>query len=200
MAWRAVSASLQGEVDPGQTRPHFFVLLFLPPPFFLLFLSLLYTHHFVSPPQLSSALLFDAVYAVVTAVQELNRSQEIGVKPLSCGSAQIWQHGTSLMNYLRMVSRERGGPRGRGSLPRARGHSLCPPAPRSLCLRHRSPPPCSLWPRPSSVCAVLSPFLCPASSPFPCGPSWSLSLSLSLSSPPSGPLPPLPLPSSRPAR
>lgn len=53
--------------------------------------------------QLSSALLFDAVYAVVTAVQELNRSQEIGVKPLSCGSAQIWQHGTSLMNYLRMV-------------------------------------------------------------------------------------------------
>ncbi|NXP40770.1 GRIK4 protein, partial [Leiothrix lutea] len=54
-------------------------------------------------PQLSSALLFDAVYAVVTAVQELNRSQEIGVKPLSCGSAQIWQHGTSLMNYLRGV-------------------------------------------------------------------------------------------------
>ncbi|XP_026305845.1 glutamate receptor ionotropic, kainate 4-like, partial [Piliocolobus tephrosceles] len=55
---------------------------------------------------LSSALLFDAVYAVVTAVQELNRSQEIGVKPLSCGSAQIWQHGTSLMNYLRMVELE----------------------------------------------------------------------------------------------
>ncbi|NXC05673.1 GRIK4 protein, partial [Orthonyx spaldingii] len=58
------------------------------------------------PLQLSSALLFDAVYAVVTAVQELNRSQEIGVKPLSCGSAQIWQHGTSLMNYLRMVELE----------------------------------------------------------------------------------------------
>lgn len=38
-------------------------------------------------------------------MQELNRSQEIGVKPLSCGSAQIWQHGTSLMNYLRMVRR-----------------------------------------------------------------------------------------------
>ncbi|KAJ6653970.1 hypothetical protein lerEdw1_007602, partial [Lerista edwardsae] len=55
---------------------------------------------------LSSALLFDAVYAVVSAVQELNRSQEIGVKPLSCGSAQIWQHGTSLMNYLRMVELE----------------------------------------------------------------------------------------------
>ncbi|XP_059532611.1 glutamate receptor ionotropic, kainate 4 isoform X3 [Myotis daubentonii] len=57
-------------------------------------------------PALSSALLFDALYAVVTAVRELNRSQEIGVKALSCGSAQIWQHGTSLMNYLRMVELE----------------------------------------------------------------------------------------------
>ncbi|KAF3834441.1 hypothetical protein F7725_025645 [Dissostichus mawsoni] len=37
------------------------------------------------------------------AVQELNRSQEIGVRPLSCTSPLIWQHGTSLMNYLRMV-------------------------------------------------------------------------------------------------
>lgn len=64
------------------------------------------TTHSLHFSQLSSALLFDAVYAVVTAVQELNRSQEIGVKPLSCGSSQIWQHGTSLMNYLRMVSQE----------------------------------------------------------------------------------------------
>ncbi|XP_053481002.1 glutamate receptor ionotropic, kainate 5 [Ictalurus punctatus] len=54
-------------------------------------------------PTLSSALLFDAVHVVASAVQELNRSQEIGVKPLSCSSPQIWQHGTSLMNYLRMV-------------------------------------------------------------------------------------------------
>ncbi|XP_042565046.1 glutamate receptor ionotropic, kainate 5 [Clupea harengus] len=55
-------------------------------------------------PALSSALLFDAVHVVVGAVRELNRSQEIGVRPLSCSSPQIWQHGTSLMNYLRMVS------------------------------------------------------------------------------------------------
>ncbi|XP_040044612.2 glutamate receptor ionotropic, kainate 5 isoform X3 [Gasterosteus aculeatus] len=52
---------------------------------------------------LSSALMFDAVHVVVSAVRELNRSQEIGVKPLSCSSPLIWQHGTSLMNYLRMV-------------------------------------------------------------------------------------------------
>lgn len=48
--------------------------------------------------------MFDAVHVVVGAVRELNRSQEIGVKPLSCNSPQIWQHGTSLMNYLRMVN------------------------------------------------------------------------------------------------
>ncbi|XP_051992525.1 glutamate receptor ionotropic, kainate 5 [Xyrauchen texanus] len=54
-------------------------------------------------PALSSALMFDAVHVVVGAVQELNRSQEIGMKPLSCTSSLIWQHGTSLMNYLRMV-------------------------------------------------------------------------------------------------
>lgn len=55
------------------------------------------------PLQLSAALMFDAVHVVVNAVRELNRSQEIGVKPLACTSAYIWQHGTSLMNYLRMV-------------------------------------------------------------------------------------------------
>lgn len=59
----------------------------------------------LTPPrlQLSSALMFDAVHVVVSAVRQLNRSQEIGVKPLSCTSPLIWQHGTSLMNYLRMV-------------------------------------------------------------------------------------------------
>lgn len=66
--------------------------------------SLSHLSSFVFPfPQLSSALMFDAVHVVVGAVRELNRSQEIGVKPLSCTSPQIWQHGTSLMNYLRMV-------------------------------------------------------------------------------------------------
>ncbi|XP_032905466.1 glutamate receptor ionotropic, kainate 4 [Amblyraja radiata] len=63
-------------------------------------------HSPYSGAALSSALLFDAVFVIVTAVNELNRSQEIAVKSLSCGSAQIWQHGTSLMNYLRMVELE----------------------------------------------------------------------------------------------
>ncbi|XP_061537745.1 glutamate receptor ionotropic, kainate 4 [Phycodurus eques] len=55
---------------------------------------------------LSSALLFDAVYAVAAAVQELNRSQNVGATQLSCKSSKIWEHGTSLMNYLRMVELE----------------------------------------------------------------------------------------------
>ncbi|KAJ7990467.1 hypothetical protein DPEC_G00300610 [Dallia pectoralis] len=55
---------------------------------------------------LSSALLFDAVHAVVEAVQELNRSQNVGATQLSCKTSKIWEHGTSLMNYLRMVELE----------------------------------------------------------------------------------------------
>lgn len=58
--------------------------------------------------QLSSALLFDAVHTVVAAVQELNRSQNVGATQLSCKSSKIWEHGTSLMNYLRMVRRTAG--------------------------------------------------------------------------------------------
>ncbi|KTG06234.1 hypothetical protein cypCar_00001571 [Cyprinus carpio] len=60
-------------------------------------------YKYILTTMLSSALMFDAVHVVVIAVRELNRSQEIGVKPLSCTSSLIWQHGTSLMNYLRMV-------------------------------------------------------------------------------------------------
>ncbi|XP_059497298.1 glutamate receptor ionotropic, kainate 5 isoform X2 [Stegostoma tigrinum] len=55
---------------------------------------------------LPSALMFDAVHVVVNAVRELNRSQEIGLRPLACTTSQIWQHGTSLMNYLRTVEYE----------------------------------------------------------------------------------------------
>lgn len=82
-----------------------------------------------SVPQLSAALMFDAVHVVVSAVRELNRSQEIGVKPLACTSANIWPHGTSLMNYLRMVSPERGGPRGRQPASGTGALTVSPPHP-----------------------------------------------------------------------
>ncbi|KAL0994606.1 hypothetical protein UPYG_G00124760 [Umbra pygmaea] len=55
---------------------------------------------------LSSALLYDAVHVAVSAVRELNRSQSVGATQLTCQSPKIWEHGTSLMNYLRMVELE----------------------------------------------------------------------------------------------
>ena len=85
-----------------------------------------------STPQLSAALMFDAVHVVVSAVRELNRSQEIGVKPLACTSANIWPHGTSLMNYLRRV-RGGGDPAGHAQPARGRvwgGHCSRPPTSR----------------------------------------------------------------------
>lgn len=104
-------------------------------------------------PQLSAALMFDAVHVVVSAVRELNRSQEIGVKPLACTSANIWPHGTSLMNYLRMVSRVQGGwcwwQGQRPSRPVFLCHlvAFCPP-PRPPFTSHLSlglSTPCSLY-------------------------------------------------------
>ncbi|XP_010868626.1 glutamate receptor ionotropic, kainate 4 isoform X1 [Esox lucius] len=55
---------------------------------------------------LSPALLYDAVHVVVSAVRELNCSQSVGATQLTCQSPKIWEHGTSLMNYLRMVELE----------------------------------------------------------------------------------------------
>ncbi|XP_070290453.1 glutamate receptor ionotropic, kainate 4-like [Salvelinus sp. IW2-2015] len=55
---------------------------------------------------LSPALLYDAMHVVVSAVRELNHSQSVGATQLTCQSPKIWAHGTSLMNYLRMVELE----------------------------------------------------------------------------------------------
>lgn len=182
--------------------------------------------------------MFDAVHVVVSAVRELNRSQEIGVKPLACTSANIWPHGTSLMNYLRMVSQEQGGQRAI-SLPQV-GDSLClpcgPPALSSdpihclllslglfLALPFSGPLPCSSFCPvspgfPLPTCAAVSLCLCsiaphllvccpaclivilPGSSPsFLSPPPLSLPLWTSAAHL-SGPLPPLPLAASHPAR
>lgn len=97
--------------------------------------------------QLSSALLFDAVHTVVAAVQELNRSQNVGATQLSCKSSKIWEHGTSLMNYLRMVRRPTGKSRDLPVIPPTGVEassiiwfSLCTPAgPRQNCWLRQNP-------------------------------------------------------------
>ena len=38
------------------------------------------------------------------ALHDLDRSQEINTKPLSCDGSETWQHGNSLVNYMKLVS------------------------------------------------------------------------------------------------
>lgn len=98
--------------------------------------------------------MFDAVHVVVSAVRELNRSQEIGVKPLACTSANIWPHGTSLMNYLRMVSQEW---EGRGAGQPASDGGLTVSTPWPLCpLPPPTPPTASCFLSASSCIFHLS--------------------------------------------
>jgi hypothetical protein len=157
--------------------------------------------------------MFDAVHVVVSAVRELNRSQEIGVKPLACTSANIWPHGTSLMNYLRMVSQEQGAWRWRGTAAASgRGTDCVSPALPLLSPRADCPVPCltmplSLWglcalwallpcisslfdaPPPPPLLPPLSLFL---SVPFPTVASSLPGLPTHLWAPPPLPLPLLP--------
>ncbi|XP_074598842.1 glutamate receptor ionotropic, kainate 2-like [Brevipalpus obovatus] len=48
-----------------------------------------------------SALTFDAVKLIALAMQEMDRTQTIDVTPTSCENGAHWQHGSSLLNYLR---------------------------------------------------------------------------------------------------
>ena len=48
--------------------------------------------------------MFDAVYQFARALDELSRAQDIATQTLSCNKALPWDHGTSLLNYMKMVS------------------------------------------------------------------------------------------------
>ena len=54
--------------------------------------------------QTETALLYDAVHLFAKALDELSRAQEVKVHPMSCNKAKEWEHGNSLLNYLKMVS------------------------------------------------------------------------------------------------
>ena len=54
--------------------------------------------------QTETALMYDSALLFATALSELDRSQEVETTLLTCDSEQTWQHGNSLINYMKLVS------------------------------------------------------------------------------------------------
>ncbi|XP_033212072.1 glutamate receptor ionotropic, kainate 2 isoform X2 [Belonocnema kinseyi] len=50
-----------------------------------------------------TALMYDAVYLFAKALHVLDSSQQIDIKPLSCEATITWDHGYSLINYMKVV-------------------------------------------------------------------------------------------------
>ncbi|CAL8109948.1 unnamed protein product [Orchesella dallaii] len=50
-----------------------------------------------------TALIYDAVFLFGKALHVLDSSQRIDIKPLNCDSKDTWQHGYSIINYMKMV-------------------------------------------------------------------------------------------------
>ena len=49
-------------------------------------------------------MIYDAVHLFAQALHDLDHSQEINTSPLSCDGSETWQHGNSLVNYMKLVS------------------------------------------------------------------------------------------------
>lgn len=48
--------------------------------------------------------MYDAVHLFAKALHDLDTSQQIDVRPLSCEAEDTWPHGYSLINYMKIVS------------------------------------------------------------------------------------------------
>ena len=53
--------------------------------------------------QTETALIYDAVHLFARALHDLDHSQDINTRPLSCDGSETWQHGNSLVNYMKLV-------------------------------------------------------------------------------------------------
>lgn len=51
-----------------------------------------------------TALMYDAVHLFAKALHDLDSSQQIDIKSLSCDVVDFWPHGYSLINYMKVVS------------------------------------------------------------------------------------------------
>ena len=47
--------------------------------------------------------MYDAVQLFSQALHDLDLSQNIDITPLSCDGHYTWQHGNSLVNYMKLV-------------------------------------------------------------------------------------------------
>lgn len=54
--------------------------------------------------QTETALIYDAVKLLSAGLQDLDRSQAVTIEPISCDNGNPWQHGSSLINYMRPVA------------------------------------------------------------------------------------------------
>ncbi|KAK9880188.1 hypothetical protein WA026_010060 [Henosepilachna vigintioctopunctata] len=50
-----------------------------------------------------TALIYDAVHLFAKALHDLDTSQKIDIKPMSCDDSDTWPHGYSLINYMKIV-------------------------------------------------------------------------------------------------
>ena len=48
--------------------------------------------------------MYDAVQMFAKALTDLDRSQDVQTSSIDCGGRETWQHGNSLVNYMKMVS------------------------------------------------------------------------------------------------
>lgn len=53
--------------------------------------------------QAATALIHDSVVLYAKAVDQLLKSHELQPHPLSCNRNENWQHGYSIINYMRVV-------------------------------------------------------------------------------------------------
>jgi hypothetical protein len=55
--------------------------------------------------QTESALIYDGIKLLATAMQDLDQSQSVdGIQPISCENGNPWLYGSSLINYMRPVN------------------------------------------------------------------------------------------------
>ena len=50
--------------------------------------------------------MYDAVHLFAKALDDLDRSRHIDITPLQCDGDLTWQHGNSVLNYMKLVGQE----------------------------------------------------------------------------------------------